>query len=363
MVDRFRNLQSVDLELSPGFNVFSGINGSGKTSVLEAIHVLSVGRSFRTQKIDPLVCHSEKDFLIFADLADEGKLGLLKARNGRKELKYSGQIQKSWQDVAAALPLQILNSESFLLLEGGGRVRRRFLDWAVFHVEHSYLRDWRAYRRGIAHRNSLLKSSQQVASLEAQLDAWDLELAILGESIHRRRAAVVEAFSLILAELIALFLPARDISLEYKAGWDSSMPFSQALREQRGRDLSYGMTTQGPHRGDFQVRLGRQLATELLSRGQLKMLVCALKIAMGQFLHVQANARQDRSEGRRCIYLIDDLASELDQGNRARVMAILAEQGAQCLLTAVEADDLSLPAEVSERSGKFHVEHGKIRAY
>lgn len=362
MVDRFRNLETVDLALSPAFNIFAGINGSGKTSLLEAIHVLSVGRSFRTHKIDPLVMREQKDFLVFADLGDQGRLGLLKSRSGKNELKFDGEQQRNWQTVAATLPLQVLNTESFQLLEGSGKIRRRFLDWAVFHVEHSYLEDWRAYRRGIAHRNSLLKLGG--TTMHAQLDAWDIELAGLGQAIHESRSAIIKSFAGLLRSVVGEFLPDRDIELDYKAGWDSDQIFARVLKEQRQRDIRYGMTLNGPHRADFTIKVNGVVATETLSRGQLKMLVCALKIAMGRFVERSAAESNKAGSGKyQCTYLIDDLASELDRSNRSKVISILAESGAQCLFTAVEANDLDLDGELAERSRKFHVEHGKIQSY
>ncbi|OFE13281.1 hypothetical protein PHACT_09140 [Pseudohongiella acticola] len=362
MVDRFRNLEAVDIPLSSGFNIFSGKNGSGKTSLLESIHVLSVGRSFRTHKIDPLVNRDQSDFLIFGNLGDQGRIGLVKARSGRNELKYDGEQQRNWQLVAATLPLQVLNTESFQLLEGGGKIRRRFLDWAVFHVEHSYLEDWRAYRRGISHRNSLLKSAG--ATLNAQLDAWDVELANLGQSIHLSRKDVLQAFGGMLKDVVNEFLPGREIVLEYKAGWDTELEFARVLKENRSRDVRYGITLNGPHRADFVIKVNGVVATEILSRGQLKMLICGLKIAMGRFVELSSASVNVAGTGQyKCIYLVDDLASELDQANREKVISRLAASGAQCLFTAVEAKDLETASELSDRSSKFHVEHGKIQPY
>lgn len=362
MVDRFRNLEAVDLALSPSFNIFSGVNGSGKTSLLEAIHVLSVGRSFRTHKIDPLVMRDQKDFLVFTDLGVQGRIGLLKSRAGKNELKFDGEQQRNWQSVAAALPLQVLNTDSFQLLEGSGKIRRRFLDWAVFHVEHSYLEDWRAYRRGIMHRNSLLKTGG--STLHAQLDAWDVELAGLGQAIHESRTAIVRSFSALLKAVVGEFLPHREIELDYKPGWDSEQEFASVLKGLRARDIRYGMTLNGPHRADFTIKVNGVSATETLSRGQLKMLVCALKIAMGRFVERSVDESNKAGSGEyQCIYLIDDLASELDRSNRAKVISLLADSSAQCLFTAVEAKDLDLEVELTERSRKFHVEHGKIQSY
>lgn len=356
MVDRFRNLKEVDLAPSPRFNLLFGTNGSGKTSLLEAIHVLSVGRSFRTHKIDPLVAYDRSDFLIFADMGDDGRVGLLKSRSGNSELKLDGQQQKNWQSVASRFAVQVINSESFSLLEGGAKIRRRFLDWAVFHVEHDFLADWRDYRRCVSHRNSLLK--QRVSDLGAQLKAWDIEIARLGEGIHQRRQSLISGYSALLSERVGQFLPGKSIELDYKPGWDTSVDLQSVLSDSRERDIRYGMTLAGPHRADFQVRLDKHLATDVLSRGQLKMLVCAIKLSMGEF--ITNTYKEDHAY--QCVYLLDDLAAELDAANREVVIACLEQTKSQCFFTAVHERDLGSVSELMDRSGKFHVEHGKISA-
>lgn len=355
MVDRFRNLVDVDLAPSPRFNLLYGVNGSGKTSLLEAIHVLSVGRSFRTHKIDPLVAYDQADFLVFADIGNGGRVGLQKSRNGRTELKLDGEQQRTWQLVAARMAVQVINSESFSLLEGGAKVRRRFLDWAVFHVEHNFLTDWRSYRRCVSHRNSLLK--QRVSNLDVQLRPWDYEISKLGEVIHQRRQILLEGYTGLLAERVKQYLPHLNIELEYKAGWDTDRTLLEVLSESRDKDVRYGMTLAGPHRADFQVKVDRHLAIEVLSRGQLKMLVCAIKLSMGDFI-----SRNYTDQPYQCIYLLDDLAAELDKANRDIVIASLAETNSQCFFTAVQDQDLDSLTDLMDTSGKFHVEHGKITA-
>jgi DNA replication and repair protein RecF len=355
-VDRFRNLQAVDIEPAPRFNLLFGLNGSGKTSLLEAIHFLSVGKSFRTHKLDPLITDGESDFLLFADIGSDGRVGLSKSRNGRSELKLSGQNQRNWENVAASLPIQVINSESFSLLEGGAKLRRRFLDWAVFHVEHDFLVEWRAYRRCVSHKNILLK--QKGSALEQQLLAWDIEIARYGEAIHRRRDLLIQSFSERLMLFVQKFLPAKTVEIDYKAGWDIEMSLADALRESRSRDLKYGMSLVGPHRADFVLRFDRHLATDVLSRGQLKMLVCAVKLAMGDFIQ----SRYQDVQSYQCIYLVDDLAAELDKDNRALVSESLHQTASQCFFTAVQDSDLPAVLDLIDRSGKFHVEHGKMRA-
>lgn len=357
----FRNLESVELCLAPGFNLFIGANGSGKTSLLEALHVLGTGRSFRTNKLDPLINDLSDHFVIFTEINEGGianKVGLKRSRNASPVLRFNEQTQASWSLVAAALPLQLINSDSFAILEGGGKARRRFLDWALFHVEHSYLIDWRAYRRVVAQRNILLK--QRGPKMSSQLDAWDNEMGLLGEIIHRRRVTLIDSFQAQLQILLDRLLPGLDFQLEYRKGWPEQASLIEVLQKTRDRDLRYGVSLSGPHRGDFSIRVNRHAATDTLSRGQTKLLVIALKLAMGELVKVAAGSSNRPTGGP--LYLIDDLAAELDVGNCSKVISYLHEQNDQCLFTAITESALPGVTDLIEASGKFHVEHGKISA-
>jgi DNA replication and repair protein RecF len=161
-----------------------------------------------------------------------------------------------------------------------------------------------------------------------------------------------------LSRRIEQFLPGKTIELEYKPGWDTSLDLIDVLSQGRDRDIRYGMTLVGPHRADFQVRLDKHLAIEVLSRGQLKMLVCAIKLSMGEFISASYQERHPYQ----CVYLLDDLAAELDTDNREVVIACLEKAQSQCFFTAVREGDLGPVSELMDRSAKFHVEHGKISA-
>ena len=315
--------------------------------------MLSTGRSFRTTRLDPLIASDGSHFVIFAEVLDASssyKLGLKRSANGAPLLRFNELTQSNWADVAACLPLQLINSDSFSLLEGGGKTRRRFLDWALFHVEHSYLMQWRAYRRVVSQRNILLK--QKPANMDKLLDSWDIQLNELGEYIHDQRLQLVEKYLPELRKLTSKFLNGIDVELEYKRGWPEDLSLMEALASSRTRDLRYGATLNGPHRGDFSLKVERYLATDALSRGQTKMLIFALKFAMGEIVKTSTNP----------LYLIDDLASELDSANCARVTEHLYASKDQCVFTAITADALSAVFDLTEASGKFHVEHGKIAA-
>jgi len=357
-IDSFRNLKSIDVELQPGVNLFYGHNGSGKTSFLEAVHVLSVGKSFRTARVDPLLADGSNQFLIYGELDSGDRIGLIRQLTTAPALRLNTETQTSWKDVASLLPLQVLNSESFLLVEGGAGIKRRFMDWAMFHVEHSYLELWRSYRRILQHRNALLKL--QTKDVFDQLDTWDDELAKVGEDIHLQRESLFQTYLPVLYGTVYDLLPSPSISVEYKKGWQQDIGLRQALYQSRQKDIKYRATSCGPHRADVLLTCDSSPVSDFLSRGQIKLLACAIKISMSKHLSTIKIDKGIRNYS--TTFLIDDLAAELDESSSRSVLAALLKTNDQCIFTAITRDALSWVAELTDTTGKFHVEHGKITA-
>lgn len=348
----FRNIEHIELDPAQSLNLIHGENGSGKTSILEAIHLLATGKSFRSSLVDPLIKDGEHEAIIFAKTNDGSSFGLSKPRNKKHQLKLNGSNQKNWDDVARSLPTQVLDSGSFQFLEGGPKARRRFLDWGVFHVEPLFVANWRRSRVAIAQRNRLLKG----ASLdEAQLQVWDHELCQAAREIDQFRREYMDAILPEFEEVYANLNKqnSQDLSIAYKRGWDDDTELDQALLANRSQDIKYGASQLGPHRADIEVRAGKRKALEVLSRGQQKLLICALKLAQGRLLSTAV--------GRQCIYLVDDLPAELDSENRKRVLTQLGASKAQLFVTSVEREALNLDSFEGSEVATFHVERGIIR--
>ncbi|MDP3516152.1 MAG: DNA replication/repair protein RecF [Pseudohongiella sp.] len=359
-VDNFRNLQNVDLELNPRFNIFFGDNGSGKTSLLEAIHVLSVGKSFRTSKVEPLLAETATEFFLYSELDTGDRIGLQRASSSHPTLRLNTNPQSSWKEVATLLPVQVINSDVFLLVDGGASVRRRFLDWALFHVEHSYLICWRNYRKIIQQRNALLKQSP--TDLLAQLKVWDSELSKVGEEINRHRKVLISEYVPFLMSTLSEFFPGtlNGLEIQYKKGWLPGIDLAQALSESKGKDIKYRATSCGPHRAEILITSKGSHIAETFSRGQIKLVACALKISMSKYMENKKLCQGNQSYS--TVFLIDDLASELDQTSCASVLKALKENKDQCIFTSISQEAFSFLAELTGTSGKFHVEHGKIYA-
>lgn len=347
-----RNLSDICIQPAAHFNLFCGMNGSGKTSFLESIYLLGFGRSFRSSQLNTLIHYEAKALTTFAQIMDYDHnpylIGFEKNRQSRLKLKLNGEPVSSVSQVAQLLPIQILCPDSFQLLTLGPQERRRFLDWGVFHVEHSFFGIWVKYTRALAQRNSLLRQKSNIIS---QLRAWDEELIILGEALTLFRKNYIEKFLVQLKISLATLLPLPDLEMVYYQGWDSEKTLSQALRFSLAGDMKVGFTRVGPQRADLILKIHGCLAGQILSRGQQKLLVCALILAQGTLLF--------EALGKRCIYLVDDLASELDFQTRRRVIEHMAVLESQVFITGIEADFLKEGIQGFNHK-MFHVEHGRM---
>jgi len=190
-IESFRNIASAELHLGR-VNVLAGPNGSGKTSVLEVVHVLSAGRSFRTSKPEPLIQREAERFHLHAVLSPGAQspgpvsVGVMRDRQGGFEARIQGRDIHNTAELARILPVLLINAESFELLDGGPRNRRQFLDWGVFHVEQGFHAAWLEAQRALSQRNALLRHAR-IAT--AQFDVWDARLADAADRLDafRRR--------------------------------------------------------------------------------------------------------------------------------------------------------------------------------
>ena len=348
---RFRNIEHGELAPSPALSVIHGENGSGKTSLLEAVYLLATGKSFRSNLVEPLIKQEASDTVLFAQNQHGDHFGLQKSRHQKHQLKLNGVIQQNWDQVARAIPAQLIDSSSFQLLHGGSKPRRRFLDWGVFHVEPEFVGCWRRSRKALANRNRLLKTP---ALDVAQLSPWDRELSKAAEQMHQARQLYMEQFLPVFQSTYrSLAEPVPDgLSISYSPGWNAQQDLLAALQSNLTQDLRYGASQLGPHRADIEFRIGKRKAVELLSRGQQKLLVCALKIAQGKLLA--------EASGRQCVYLVDDLAAELDRDNRERMLTRLLALKSQLFVTSVDADAPDWTTTQGSDVAMFHMEHGTI---
>ena len=348
-----RRFDSASIDPAPGLNLITGDNGAGKTSLLEALHLMAYGRSFRGRVRDGLVRTGAEAVEVFVEWREGAE-----DRSRRAGLRHTGQIWAGRLDgqnvsqlgeLCAALAVVSFEPGSHALVTGGGEPRRRFVDWGLFHVEPGFLPLWRRYARALKQRNALLKSGAG----GQQLDAWDHELAEAGEPMTRHRRHYLEQLQARLLAVAGDLVPALGASsIEFQSGWRSSeLSLADALLLARDRDRSVGYTTVGPHRADWRIDYAGHPNRESLSRGQAKLSALSALLAQAE------DYAQRRKEWP--IMALDDLASELDRNHQRRVLQRLLGSGAQVFVTGTEPP--SALAELGLAPAWFHVEQGRVQ--
>jgi DNA replication and repair protein RecF len=341
----FRNLRSTTLDFNSRFNFINGDNGSGKTSLIEAIYVLCQAHSFRTHQLKQCINHDKSGFLLFGRF-DDHKAGL--AKNDRKlEIHVDGESIKRRSELVRKTPINIVNAESFLLLDGAPQKRRAFIDWCMFHVEPGYAEQWRLFQHALRQRNRLLKSRQDTRLL----DYWDQHLIEPSLSLSTMRRDYCKKIQAIAEVELCEILSGISLELGYQQGWPDELSLVDAIKCNRERDVRSGFTNAGIHRDDLKFLSQGRNASEILSRGQSKRLCLALLLAA---LKVVSESRQNR-----IILLIDDLNSELDSKAQNIVYQQLVDMDLQMFISNI---DSPVPEAISGKEIKlFHVEHGIIR--
>ncbi len=341
----FRCLASIEFDAAPGYNLICGPNASGKTSILEAIAYLGRGKSFRGAPTNKLIRHGQEAFVLFGRVEAEGRQSSVGVRNSAAglEVRIDGDRDGGAAALAQALPLQIIDPDVHNLVAGGPDERRRYLDWIAFHVEHGYLDTWRRFRRVLRQRNAALKTSAGKATIRG----WDTEFVTLAEALDAGRRLALEVSNDALEEAGEALL-GSEVRFEYRCGWSEDRTLAEALAASLDRDLQQGSTHVGPQRADLKLSYDESQALKLVSRGQQKLLACAMVLAATE----TAQAALEKP----LLLLLDDPAAELDGESLRRLMERVAGLGCQVIATSLEPNTPLF----DQSAALFHVEHGQL---
>ena len=341
----FRCLTSVEFEPDPHYNLIYGANASGKTSVLEALAYLGRGKSFRGAATPNLVQHGEGAFVLFGRVSDGERRSSIGVRNSAAglEVRIDGESGGGAAALAAALPLQVIDPDVHNLVAGAPDGRRRYLDWIAFHVEPGYLDSWRRFRRALKQRNAALRA----AASESVIAGWNKEFCEHAAAIDAGRRLALDA-ALESLEEVGVDLLGSEVSFEYRAGWAEGRELADVLDDDLDKDRQQGTTLHGPHRADLKLSYDARQARKLVSRGQQKLLACAMVLA--------ATETAQTALERPLLLLLDDPAAELDGDSLSRLMGRVAALGCQVIATSLEMNAEIFP----EAAAVFHVEHGSL---
>ena len=393
-ISHLRNLTQISLEPA-ACNIIIGANGSGKTSLLEAIFLLSRGKSFRHHQPKRYIQHHQNNTTVHAKLNDSRTLAIQKQADATTILRLNQTTVYNQSILTEQLPTLLIDPSTMDMLEQGSASRRQLLDWLVFHMKQGFHPQWMAYQRLLKQRNSLLKSTRHLTQVQlAELKSWDKGLSNHAALIHHYREQVFTEWQPYFAKSILQLLPsyAEQLSLSYNAGYDTSVALDVQLNERLEQDLQLGYTRIGNHRADIHVHWRsnesvndqttdhrtaasansiqtklptlKEQAANVLSRGEKKLLITALRLSqLPLLLNDEGGSdpfNDDLSSKATPVVLLDDITAELDDRAIEILLSTLAQLPCQVFMTSLTDDILPLVNELWSQPNVFHVKQGKI---
>ncbi|RYZ98842.1 MAG: DNA replication/repair protein RecF, partial [Proteobacteria bacterium] len=352
--------RSLSLTLSPDITVFTGRNGIGKTTILEAIALLGSGRSFRSARNLDFVQKKEEAAVIKGEASNSGLISDLEVRiyPQSKKIFVDNKLAKSAKQLIDLLPTIVFSPADHRIIEGDSTDRKQFLNRAAINVDWEYQEDLNNYNKALQQRNRILKDQGEAiassgrSALIDTLAIWDEQLVHHGSRLIARRNFYLSDLKPFLnIEYGKISQSSDQCDLAYQPFGEENEPvpcdteaeiknyFAQRLRDSLRRDCFSGSSQVGPHKDEIQLTLNGNKVKFYGSQGEKR--TCALALRLGELALFRAKLR------RMPILLFDDVSSELDSVRRQSLVQLLQEEKTQVLITATE-----LPSSLMDDVGK-----------
>jgi len=339
-IENFRNHRALELDFTQAdSHIFVGKNGLGKTNVIEAIHIASLARSFRTANFEELI-QWDQDYFRTSVLIEKNHEELplevfYSHRPARKKNYRLAGVSVSASNYIGHFPTVLFQPEDLNLISLSPQVRRHYLDMLLCQTDRDYIVALANYKKILKQRNALLKNLKarladggDITAISPELAVWDRQIAESGQIIIEKRLRFIEFLNQILTELY------RELSADHeqlKASYHSSIQsqYLASLSERHHVDILQGATTRGPHRDDLHFFLNDRPMTATASRGEFRTLLLALKLAEIEYIK--------SSTGQTPVLLLDDVFSELDPERRQKLLTKI--QNCQSIITTTDLND------------------------
>lgn len=348
IIENLRNISRADIRLSPSLNFIEGANGSGKTTILEAVYLLARGKSFRKGHPTTQIKQGKPQLALFSEVetgsGERVRVGLLR-RGSTLQMRLNGDPVRRLSDLANNLPVALVTPQTHRILDEGPEYRRKLLNWGMFHVEHSYGNLLSSYNRVLVQRNHALRSKNM------SLEIWDRQLVQLSEQISEMQLRYVESWNIQILELASSIDSLIPLKLMLHPGWELDRPLETLLQSKVELDRRQGFTSIGSHRADIQIHIEGTAARNYLSRGQQKLLIIIMMLAQALCM--------EKRRGVLPLFLIDDLQSELDSASQEKIFDIFKSHPLQTIITGTQPHE-SVLTEIITGTRMFHVEHGVV---
>ncbi len=332
---QFRNFRQLQVILSDHVNAFTGANGCGKTNLLDAVHYLSMCKSYFNPADSQNISYGENSFIIngtFILNDEEERISCSVRLNQRKIFKRNKKDYDRLSDHIGIFPTVMIAPADHVLVEGGSEERRRLLDMVISQYDHNYLRAGINYNRTLAQRNALLKQFQQTGRKDKSLlQIWDEQLISSGKIIYESRAAFMTEYIPLFNYYYALISDsAEQVEMVYESQLETH-DFEQLLDLAFEKDCASTYTSTGIHKDDLLFRISGHPVKRFGSQGQQKTFLIAVKLAQFEYIMKKNNVKP--------ILLLDDIFDKLDDHRVARLLGLVsADKFGQILLTDTSAD-------------------------
>lgn len=323
----FRNYEHEEIELNKGVNIFYGQNAQGKTNIIESIHLLSTGKSHRSQKENELINWNKEDSKIKISYEKDGQDNILEMylkKNQRKSIKLNGVRFNKTGELLGNLITVIFSPDHMKIIKEGPVERRRFIDIIMSQVKPGYFYNLSQYVKLLVQRNNLLTQAKENPKVINTIDIWDQQLVEYGTKVIKERITFLKLIQEYAVEIHNSITNGKEnLKLEYKSSicYESEdeenikKAFKKELEKFRAIDIKRGVTSKGPHRDDILFYINDMEVKTYGSQGQQRTTLLSLKIAELKFMNNETNSYP--------ILLLDDVFSELDTERQRFLMKFI----------------------------------------
>ena len=346
-INNFRNYKSQEINLEKNINIFYGENAQGKTNIIEAIFLSSMGKSFRAKKDKEMIMLGEEKSNIEIEYEKTDRDGKIKIELGNKKIVYINGIKiKKLSELLGKINVVIFTPDDINILKGGPQNRRRFLDIMISQLKPNYMHTLSLYSKTIEQRNNYLRQIKEEQKPEGMLDIWDEELSSYAVIVSKYRREFMNKIKDKIKKIHSEITDNKeDIEIEYVTECDNKEKYLSLLKQRRKLDIIKGYTTKGIHRDDFVIYINNKQLSIYGSQGQHRTAMLSLKLA-------EVNIVEDEIE-EKPILLLDDFMSELDQKRRNHFLEKIDDT--QVIITCTDKIDIE-----NKRILIYNVKDGKV---
>jgi len=346
-INNFRNYNFQEINLEKNINIFYGENAQGKTNIIEAIFLCSMGKSFRAKKDKEMIQINKENAMIEIEYQKSDRDGKIKIElANKKSVLVNGIKIKKLSELLGNIHVVIFTPDDINILKGGPQNRRRFLDIMISQLKPNYMHNLNLYLKTLEQRNNYLRQIREEKKDENLLEIWDEKLAEYAINISRYRNEFIEKIRNKIKKVHQEITDNKEeIEVEYITECSEKEKYLKILKERRKLDIIKGFTTKGIHRDDFVIYINKKRLDIYGSQGQHRTAILSLKLSELNIIYDEI--------GEYPILLLDDFMSELDKNRRNNFLEKI--KNTQVIITCTDKIDIE-----NKNILIYNVKEGKV---